>query len=173
MWGVLFSKNLTCLAPNLWNEVSMLQRGSCTWALPWTCSWDSRVGFNKGDVAWLVSGLWFPLSRITGLCIPCCIYQNYLILWIIQEISRLLGCLLNLVFCFAFKHIRFQTCGFQMDTTAISLRHNSIKKNLMTLHIFWFVCRNSLSRIVTFSSCEFLGLQSWNVFSMGPHNFSC
>lgn len=73
------------------------------------------------------------------------------------------------MFCFAFEHIRFQTCGFQMATTVISLRHNSIKENLMTLHSFWFICRNSLSRIITFSSCELLGLQSWNVFSMGPH----
>lgn len=39
-----------------------------------------------------------------------------------------------------------------MATTVISLRHNSIKENLMTLHIFWFICRNSLSRIITFSS---------------------
>lgn len=60
-----------------------------------------------------------------------------------------------------------------MATTVISLRHNSIKENLMTLHNFWFICRNSLSRIITFASCEFFGLQSWNVFSMGPHNFSC
>lgn len=149
MCGVVLSKKLTCLAPNFWNEGLLLQRGSCTWALPRTCSSYSRVGFNKGDVAWLVAGLWFPMSRITGLCIPYCIYENYLMVWIIQKFSRLF----NLVFWFVFKHIRFQTCGFQMTTTIISLRHNSIKENLMTLHIFWFICRNSLSRIITFSSC--------------------
>lgn len=173
MCGVLLGKKLTFLAPNLWNEGLVLQRSSCTWAPPRTCSWDSRVGFGKGDVAWLVAGLQFPLSRITGLCIPYCIYENYLMLWIIQETSRLLGCPFNLVLCFAFEHIHFQTCGFQMATTVISLRHNSIKESLMKLHIFWFICRNSLSRIITISSCEFLGLQTWNVFSMDPHNFSC
>lgn len=77
-------------------------------------------------------------------------------LWIIQGTVRLLGWLFNLLFCFAFKHIHFQTCGFQMATTVISLRHNSIKESLMTLHIFCFICRNSLSRIITFS-----GVSSW------------
>lgn len=131
-------------------------RGSCTWALPPTCRLDSRVGFNKGVEAWIVVGLWFPLSRITGFCIPYCICDNDLMLWIIQGSSRLLGWLFNLVFCFAFKHIHFQICGFQMATTVISLRHNSIKESLMTLHIFWFIWRNSLSRIITFS-----GVSSW------------
>ena len=152
MCGVLHSKELACLAPNVWNVGLMLRRGSCTPPPPPMYSWDSRVGFNKGDVAWIVVALWFALSRITGFCIPYCIYENYLTLWIIQGTSRLLGWLFNLVFCFAFKHVHFQTCGFQMATTVISLRPNSIKKSLITLHIFWFICRNSLSRIITFSA---------------------
>lgn len=64
---------------------------------------------------------------------------------------KIIGLFFNLVFCFAFKHIHFQTCGFQVATTVISPRHNAIKESLMTLRIFWFICRNSLSRIITFS----------------------